>query len=284
MIHRIWAYAVVAPGSDRAAMLRQVADLGLTDLVVFVNGLDEAQFALPAAREAALAEAVAGLHRLGVAPHLVSWLRPTERYLTEAAARLHGLCTGWGVRSLQFDAEEPWTRHPLLRRGGERAAREFLDRHWTFDNWPCKLGVTGIAFLPPAVAPLAERCHYVLPQAYSVARAHPVYRPGATQRLAHQRWQRFGLAVVMGLAAWNLDRPGGIAQSEAMQRAIGATEALDGPVVKEVAYWSLRWIVASRERADFVRQACAKARRGVPQASASPDPGLRAGGAAMELA
>jgi hypothetical protein len=270
MIKRIWAYAVVAPAGQRAAQLRQVADLGLTDVALFVNGLDEGVFRIPPARERALAETIAGLHRLGVSPHLVSWLRPSERYMNDAAGRLRALCMTWGVRSLQFDAEEPWTRHPLLRGRGADAARAFLDRHWTFAAWPCPLGVTGITFVPDSVVPLAERCDYVLPQAYSVAHANRVYRPGQTQRIAHERWSRFGKPIVMGLAAWKLNRHGGLTQAQAMQKAILTTEHLVMPVVPEVAYWSLRWIGASAERTAFVRAACTKVRAGLPQSAPAP--------------
>lgn len=267
MITRIGAYAIVNAATDQPAFWRSVAGLGLTDVALFVNGLDEPQFAISAARERVLGDAIMGLHRHGVSPHLVTWLRPTERYLNDAASRLRALCMTWGVRSLQFDAEEPWTRHPALRGKGAAAARAFLDRHWTFDVWPCPLGVTGITFVPDAVVPLAERCHYVLPQAYSIANQSAVYRPGQTQRIAHERWSRFGKPIVMGLAAWKLNRSGGLTQSASMQRAIVATESLALPAVNEVAYWSLRWILQSKERSAFVAGACAKARAGVPQST-----------------
>lgn len=266
MIKHLWAYAVVAPGTDRAAQLRSVADLGLTDLALFVNGLDETQFTVPATRERALAETIAGLHRLKVRVHLVSWLRPTERYMNDAATRLRPLCMTWGASSLQFDVEGPWTNHPALR-DSEAVTRAFLARHWTFDAWPCPLGITGIVFFRAPLIPVAERCQYVLPQAYSVARPSALYRPKALQITAHERWKRFDKPIVMGLAAWNLNRPGGMSQHAAMQLALATTEGLG---VSEAAYWSLRWITASRERSDFVRQACTKLRAGLPQAAPSP--------------
>jgi hypothetical protein len=272
MINRIWAYAIVNTATDQAAFWRSVTGLGLTDVALFVNGLDEERFVISPARERVLADAIMGLHRNGVSPHLVSWLRPTERYMNDAALRLRALCMTWGVRSLQFDAEEPWTRHPTLRGKGATAARAFLDRHWAFDYWPCPLGVTGITFVPDAVMPLAERCHYVLPQAYSIASASTVYRPGQTQRIAHERWSRFGKPIVMGLAAWKLNRSGGLTQTASMQRAIVAAESLTVPVVNEVAYWSLRWILQSKERSAFVAGACAKARAGMPQSAPAPAP------------
>ena len=267
MIERLWMFTTAPAPAARELLLRRVEYLRLTDLALFVNGLDEDTFHIPAERERRLADLVTGLHRLGVSPHLVTWLRPTERYMAAAAERLRPLCMTFGARSLMFDAEEPWTHHPSLRGNSEAKAQAFLDRHWSFDYWPCALGVSGITFIPAAVRPLARRCQYVLPQAYSVARASAVYRPGVTQRLAHEHWQAFGKPIVMGLAAWNLNRHGGLSQAGAMQAAIAASEDLG---VSEVAYWSLRWVVESAARSEFIRQAGAKARQGLSQREALP--------------
>jgi hypothetical protein len=269
MIKRIWMFTTPPTATGLDLMLRRAEYLRLTDMAVFVNGLDEREFVIPAARERRLSAVVMGLHRLGVSPHLVSWLRPTERYMRAAADKLRPLCMTLGANSLMFDAEEPWTRHPSLHGRGETAAEAFLARHWSFDYWPCELGVSGITYIPSAVRPLARRCQYVLPQAYSVAHVNASYRPGVTQRLAHERWQEFGKPIVMGLAAWKLNRHGGLSQTGSMQRAITAAEDLG---VDEVAYWSLRWVVESAERTEFVRQAATKARAGRAQRDAAAAP------------
>ena len=65
------------------------------------------------------------------------------------------------------------------------------------------------------------------------------------------------------------NRHGGLSQTAAMQVALTATEDLG---VSEVAYWSLRWMIGSAERIEFVRQAGEKARRGVPQRFVTPPP------------
>lgn len=269
MIKRIWMFTTPPTATGLDLMLRRTDYLRLTDMAIFVNGLDEREFLVPAERERRLSAVVTGLHRLGVSPHLVSWLRPTERYMAAAAERLRPLCLMLGARSLLFDAEEPWTRHPTLRGHGEAGAEAFLARHWAFDYWPCALGVSGITYIPAAVRPLARRCQYVLPQAYSVAHANASYRPGVTQRLAHERWQDFGKPIVMGLAAWKLNRHGGLSQTGAMQRAIATAEDLG---IGEVGYWSLRWVVESAERTEFMRQAATKAREGRPQRDTAAAP------------
>ncbi len=269
MIERVWMFTAPPAAAGLDLMLRRTEHLRLTDMAVFVNGLDEREFAIPAAREQRLTALAMGLHGLGVQPHLVSWLRPTERYMRAAAERLRALCMMLGARSLLFDAEEPWTRHPALSGDGEAKAEAFLARHWAFDYWPCALGVSGITYIPAAVRPLARRCQYVLPQAYSVAHANASYRPGVTQRLAHERWQEFGKPIVMGLAAWKLNRHGGLSQTGSMQKAITSAEDMGAA---EVAYWSLRWVVESAERVEFVRQAATKARAGLPQRDGAATP------------
>jgi hypothetical protein len=262
MIQRVWAFATLPSDRDRSLFLSRIEYLRLTDVVLFVNALEETAFTLPVSRERRLQEVSLELHSRGVSPHLISWLRPTERYMTDAATRLRPLCMTTGARSLLFDAEEPWTHHPSLKGRGARAAEALLQRFWKFDFWPCLLGMSGITFVPAEVKPLTQLCDYVLPQAYSVAKEGTVYRPGVTQRKAYELWSGFGKPMVMGLAAYKPNRYGGFSPAGSMQKAITATEDL---AISEVAYWSLRWIVESKERTAFIRQAATKARRHLSQ-------------------
>jgi hypothetical protein len=85
--------------------------------------------------------------------------------------------------------------------------------------------------------------------------------------------------MVMGLAAWNLNRPGGISKTTAMQRAIEACESLSDPSVTEVAYWSLKLITQSQEIAAFVRDAGIKVRAGISETS---NTGVTGGSARFE--
>jgi hypothetical protein len=273
VIRRVWAFSMGVPNTvdSQKQFLKKVSYLQLSDVAFMVNSNADAEFQLPAARSRAVTAIAQQLKACDIDTHLVTWLRPTETYMTQAAARLRDLCTIVGARSLMFDVEEPWTKDPSLQGDNpEAAARAIVGRYWRFTNWPCPLGVTGITYLPAAVKPIAERCGYVLPQAYSVQRAGRVYEPGVTQTEAHKRWRGFGKPIVMGLAAYRLNRPGNISEEAAMQKAMAATQALIGPTISEAAYWSLEWLKIPGARVAFVRQAAIKARQGVSQIPAAP--------------
>lgn len=264
MITRLWVFSGMPVSSQRSTFVSQIQELQVTDVALMINQNTERTFQLPADRARRIEDVCWDLEEIGVDSHLVTWLRPTEPYMTEAARLLRPLCESTGVRSLQFDVEEPWTRNVR----GEAGARSALTRWWRFTDWPCCLGTTGITSRPASVKPVAELCDYALPQAYSVARDNPIYRPGVTQRRAWEIWSDLAKPIVMGLAAWNLNRHGGLSQTEAMQKAIVASEDL--PDVVEVAYWSLRWILQSTIRRDFIRKASLKARFGISQRSLLP--------------
>ncbi len=266
MIGRVWVFAMGIPTTPErlTAFVRRIGDLQVTDVALMLNQYTERTFGITTAPARQVEETARRLGSLGVAAHLVTWLRPDERFVADAAHRLRPLCAAAGARSLMFDVEEPWTTG-----NSEARARAFLARHWPFTGWPCALGATGITYIPPSVRPVAERCDYVLPQAYSAHFQGAVYHPGATQPLAHRLWKGLGKPIVMGLAGWNeILRPGGISETEALQRAIVATEGLRDPAITDVAYWVLEGLAG--ERAAFVRQAAAKARRGVPQGAGQP--------------
>ena len=138
MINRIWAYAIVNPATVRAAFVRSVTSLGLTDVALFVNGLDEPQFAISPARERVLGDTIMDLHREGVSPHLVSWLRPTERWMNDAAARLRrgtqrAVVCAARRRGRPVAWQERQGARQALRRSGQTAQasvhRALLARH-----------------------------------------------------------------------------------------------------------------------------------------------------------
>ena len=280
MIRKIWVFSmgVPAPGG-MPGFTRRISDLQVTDVAFMLNQATYSGFRLTWS-PARIVNAAARLNDIGVAAHLVTWLRPTESYLRDAAVSLRDLCIRTGARSLLFDAEEPWTRHPNIRGRGEAGARDIVSRYWTFfADWPCQLGVTGVPYMPETVRPLAKVCDYVLPQAYSTHIPErrgrscidfSVYRPGNTQATAHRQWRGFGKPMVMGLAAFRLCRFGALSEQGALQKAITATEDLG---VGEVAYWSIEWLRSS-ERAAFVRQAAIKARRGISQKMPLPSGSL----------
>ena len=70
MIRRLWTFATAPSSGELDLFLRRVEYLRLSDMALFVNGLDDDQFHIPAARERRLTEAALGLHRIGVTPRI----------------------------------------------------------------------------------------------------------------------------------------------------------------------------------------------------------------------
>ena len=272
MIERIWIFANAPPDSGRDKFLQRVEWLYLTDVALFVNSNQGCRFQMSSTREQQIRETTRQLSEMKIATHLVCWLRPIDSFLTDSADRLRPLCEEIKPRSLLFDAEEPWTKNACGKHG-PAWSKKIVEDDWTFFNWSCQLGVTGITSLPSAVRPLIDRCHYMLPQAYSTVGNGNSGKPGVTQTLAHKEWHDFRYPwlpferkpMVMGLAAWNLQRPGGISRTQAMQKAIATVETLREPEVTEVAYWSMKWVIQSKEIAEFIRTAGAKAKLRIPQ-------------------
>jgi hypothetical protein len=299
MIRRVWLFADIPGVRRRSGFITReefanwMYNSNITDVAFMTNQSLTPRFALSLGSLAWLESIAVQLGDMDVATHLVVLLRPTRDFLASTFDVLGPLCsrirTRTGGGSVMFDAEG-WWRNPLIR--AARAARRpvaehvgaFLEASWPAGGWPCPLGVTDIVSigLPgtaahQAIAPLAERCDYVLPQAYSVAstsagedlRARPIYQPGQTQRRAHEIWQAFKKPIVMGLAAWNLNLTGSGSQTAAMQRAVASIENLPKPVVEQIAYWHLKFLyrpdARTQERFRFVQQAAIKARLGVSQ-------------------
>ncbi len=288
--------------SERTLFIDRVRYLNLSDVYLFINRVEEREFVLSTAKEERIVRAAAMLRENGIRPHLTTWLRPTVSYVEACARRLYQLCYRGDIEiaSLQFDAEATWWRSSSG--GGVAKALNITRDHWPFHDWPCALGVTSYgsfkyfaASALEAIRPLIARCDYVVPQAYSTAGEKIRYRrPGVTQRAAHENWRNIilGMAGVMppvpvfvgavkpismGLAAYNLtrvdDAGNALTQRQAMQVAVEAVEDLTMPHVDQIIYWSLNNLVASVERAEFVRAAGRKAARAISQRNILPATG-----------
>jgi hypothetical protein len=267
VIARVWAFVMGIPtkASSRTSFVKKVSNLQLTDIALMINSVSAQDFAITPAKQTAILATAEALRAAGVDTHLVTWLRPTERYMSDAATVLRDLCVSSNARSLMFDVEEPWTRASAVSgSNAESKAKAIVDRYWQFTSWPCPLGASGITYIPASVKPVAARCDYVVPQAYSINNSNNVYRPGVTQKEAHKRWSGLGKPIVMGLAAYKLNHYGGLSDAGAMQKAITTTQELGD---NEVAYCSLEWISVPGAKADFIRQASTKARKGISQKS-----------------
>ena len=173
MIRRIWVFSMSAPSQTaRNLFLERIAWLHLTDVAFYVNGKQDRTFRPSVTRVRRIEETASRLKDQNVDTHLVTWLRPSRTYMDRCAAFMRPFCERIGARSMLFDTEEPWK----LNVRGEAGARAIVEQHWPFYNWPCYLGVSDITYMPDAVKPVAEKCHYTLPQAYSVGNQRGGYR------------------------------------------------------------------------------------------------------------
>jgi hypothetical protein len=220
--------------------------LGLTDVSLFVTGIEHTHFELLASSED-IAAAVREYQIRGLRVHLSTWVRPSSVFLTELARVLVPLCNLLDIASLDLDTEGAWKRG---RGHEEHAAYLFAQLR----DLSCPVGVNDYASLQPVTRPLIERCSIIRPQLYSVAyvkhgnvgadgkkwtKPGSVYWPGKTQRygMAEKLWGgvRAGKQLEIGLAAykqpvrgWSTDR--------AMTTCWDAAEELGA---QAVWWWSL---------------------------------------------
>jgi hypothetical protein len=251
-VRRVWVFSTI-PTDQRNLPGFVVAryQAGYTDIVFEINDKPKTKnvpigsFVVPKARLDALRSMIPEFCHLGIDVHLMCWLQPQAAFMQAVAATMQPLCQTLPVRSLLFDLEEPWTTYTNADQ-----TRALLASNWPFGGWPCSLGATSTSNLPQSVGVVAQRCNYVLPQAYSTNGLGQ--RAGQGQRTAVRNWGGLitpARPLVMGLAAWDLNltpyadkgsaarpRPRALTEQQALQAAIVAAETLGA---KEVAYWSL---------------------------------------------
>lgn len=182
--------------------------------------------------------------------HFMSWVMPHEAYIEQAAERLVPLCNELGVSSLQWDAEEPWTK-AKDHMGHEKAARYLAD---VFAMLDCPMGVNGIGYTPvEKFGPLHEICDYVVPQCYSTSTSG--MKPTTVVPKCIRRWHKvFGedKPMAIGLAAYRQHGIDGHSIESAMRSAYAGAEAIEG--VDTVIYWSLSSVRTSSTVAKVIRE------------------------------
>ncbi len=138
----------------------------------------------------------------GIELHVTSWLMPHVEFLTRACSEMVQLSLDTGASSIEWDAEEPWTRAV----GGlpHDKAAEMMQLYGSRE------GVSGIGYADrDKLGPLIARADYVTPQAYTTRTSdlQPAGIPAVVRR-----WE--GMAgkatVIPALAAYG-QPPGGIA-------------------------------------------------------------------------
>jgi len=186
----------------------------------------------------------------GIDVHFMSWVMPHEAYIDRAAEVLVPLCNDLGVSSLQWDAEEPWTKakSPM---GYQAAAKRIADR---FAGLKCEMGVNGIGYTPAEkFGPLHEICDYVVPQCYSTSTSG--MKPTTVVPQCVRRWNKvFGgnKKMAIGLAAYKQSGIEGHTIESAMRSAFAGAEAIEG--VDTVIYWSLSSVRLDSRVANVIRE------------------------------
>ncbi|MEM9456897.1 MAG: peptidoglycan-binding domain-containing protein [Myxococcota bacterium] len=224
-------------------------DHGLNRLDVVVNDFSKRRGPAPfdTYRPSKIVELCQVARDRGLEVHLMSWIMPHATFIEQAAEQLIPLCEQTGASSLQWDAEEPWTKAMdalPYEEAADRIARAFADL-------PCPMGVNGIGFVPAKrFRPLAEICDYLLPQCYATAGSRA--RPQTVVSLCVDRWrERFGRdkRLVIGLAAYRQEGIEGLTPQQAMNSSLDNVRAYG---LDTVVYWSLRQIRESPEVAAAV--------------------------------
>ncbi len=158
----------------------------------------------------------------GFALHLTAWAQPHRDYLLAACEWLTEASVRHGVRSICWDAEEPWTQ--AIGGMDPVAAAALIDLAGAVE------GVTGIGYAPRSIDPLLARADYVAPQVYVTARERSLRAESVPTVL--ERWAARSCATVIPALAAYAQHPGGM---------VAAWHAAKQP--RSVILWSLRHVV-----------------------------------------
>lgn len=189
------------------------------------------------------------VNKAGIELHFMSWIMPHANYITQAADTLIHLCEETGAKSLQWDAEEPWTlaKNPM---DYESAAELIAEK---FENLSCEMGANGIGYTPRhKFGPLAKVCDYIVPQCYSTSTSG--IAPHDVVPRLHRRWKKVfnHERHAIGLAAYRQTGIKGYKTVDsAMRTALAGAQALEG--VDTVIYWSLASIRRTRAVRNFIK-------------------------------
>jgi hypothetical protein len=240
--------ALVKPGkyADRAAKL------GLTDVSLFVTGLENKSFKLLRPQRDII-KAICEFQARDIDVHLSTWVRPDRAFLAALAEQLVPLCDG-GV-GLDLDTEGAWRTRSRHDWDGLAVYlfEQLEERGFAGTGGP--VGVNDYASLQPCTRPLIELADVIRPQLYSVAYVKhgrnrgpdgkawttpsSIYWPGKTQRYGMREglWGgvREGKRLEAGLASYK-QPVRGWSTKRAMFACWDAVEKLGA---EAVWWWSL---------------------------------------------
>lgn len=168
----------------------------------------------------------------GLDVHLMSWIMPHKKFIEQASSKLTILSEMCQAKSIQWDAEEPWTlaKSPMKYSDASKLIGDLFKG--------TVMGVNGIGYTPVAkFGPLAEVCDYLVPQCYSTSTSGA--DPATVVPSYVKRWKnQFGKKkMVVGLAAYRQKGIPKYTVESALRSAFAGAEAIEE--IDEVIYWSL---------------------------------------------
>ena len=213
-----------------AAEISTAPKLGVQRLHLMVNDHSADRGPTPFRLDDRAREYAARIVDAGIELHITSWIMPHVEFLTAGCAELVQLAIDSGAHSIEWDAEEPWTRAV----GGMRHA----DAAALMQLYGSREGVTGIGYADrDALQPLTLRAAYVTPQAY-VTRTSGLRLDGIPRILA--RWEAMSgsATVIPALAAYRQDRGGPVDAWQAAGKpetvVLWALRHLDSPTARRM--------------------------------------------------
>ena len=245
---RVWIFADFNDIDDKE--LELLRTLNITDVVLGVADENPSTFALNNS-ETIFRENSDQLMNMGIDVHLMSWIRRDSKFIENMAASLTNLTEKISPRSVLLDAEKHWHKGRMSVPNACKLLKQSMS------SIQVPIGITGLAQLQSTVKELCRTFDksYGLPQAYSIWKPgeEPHWSHSDSTSTPHLQRQAFNTwndvydttsedyepsKIVMGLAAYWLQRPGVSAES-VFNSAIAATKALN---IQEVAFWSLNHI------------------------------------------
>ena len=268
-LRRLWVFSRPPSEKHMDSFIKQIREYNFTDVVFTINGIEDEEFKIK--RKEELIETSRKLAKVGVASHIMTWIRPCQKYFKDANEQLRPLFNDFAFRSLLIDAEEPWTLNTdknnndftlsikaiskekgFNKKEYEEAsavayqrASTIISRFWAFDNWPSPIGVTGIVYCPGSVKAFFNYVDYVMPQAYYYSSKSNL------QAVAHKRWN-VDLPIVMGLKIYGQKGINSYSEKRLLKQCVERTESLMNPEIYEVSYWSYSAIDDRSFREDFI--------------------------------
>ena len=210
--------------------------LGITRLDLFINNIVEKrqETSFDTYNKQRIENFIKKATDAGIDIHLSSWIMPHSKFITTASADLVPFIKNNPIKSLMWDAEEPWTKaegdfsYPY-------AASLIQD---SFLDLEVPMGVTGIGYTPVSkFGPIADICDYIVPQCYSTNTSGLDYKT-VVQKFVKRYRTKFGnKKVLVGLAAYRQPADEAPSVSESMMLPYKASKKVSNCI--GATYWSL---------------------------------------------